>query len=217
MPMSRPSRYRHLRAAVALGVLAASGAACGGEPTDPYPAGTNPPNVGAVCDDPVGDLSREASELGGTMSEPAGVDLIRAEARVIEPTDPDEPGRLTVTFTTAGTITDAPNPELRLGQGLVGQLESFELVASPGEAPGDPWVLRLVTFRADARGGLQEAPRVVLPVPITVEGSTISYEVPLRDLPPIATYVWLFGSSSTSEDGSDTVIDDCDDYRGAQR
>ena len=57
---------------------------------------------------------------------------------------------------------------------------------------------------------------MVLPAPVTVDGPTLSYEAARHDLPRIATYVWLFGASSTSDPaGDDTVIDDCEHYAGA--
>jgi len=205
--------------AVAVGVLVPAG--CGGEEPAGPPA-TNPPNTGATCDDDTGDLSRDERSLGGNLREPAGVDLTHAEARVTDTA-------LKVSFTTAGPIAGAPDPEFRLGQGTAGQAESFELIAAPRQGAGTtdptaarttadplgPWDLSLVTFRPDGRGGMQEAPRTVLRAPVTVDGNRLSYEVPLRDLPAIATYIWLFGASSTSPDGTDTVVDDCDRYTGA--
>jgi hypothetical protein len=201
--MSRPRSTGRRGALVVLVALTAAGCARG--PDNPYPAGTNPPNTGATCDDAAGDLSRVANERGGTLREPAGIDLTHAEARVTDTA-------LRVSFTTAGPVAAAPNPEFRLGQGQAGQLESFELVAAP---EGGSWALRLVTFRSDGRGGIQEAPRAVLPVPVRVEGATLSYEVARHDLPRIATYVWLFGASATPDpNADDTVIDDCERMGG---
>jgi hypothetical protein len=178
-------------------------AACNRGAPDTPPVVTNPPSTGASCDDATGDLSRSASETGGNLREPAGVDLVHAEARVTDTS-------LRVSFTTVAPLAGVPNPEFRLAQGPAGQLESFELVSAP---EGQTWALRLVTFRPDGRGGVTEGPRAVLPVPVHVDGSTLSYEVPLSEIPKIATYVWLFGSSSsTNPDGDDTVIDVCEDY-----
>jgi hypothetical protein len=189
------------------GALSLLAACNGGE--SPAPPATNPPSTGATCDDPTGDLSRVASERGGNLGEPAGVDLTHAEARVTET-------GLNVSFTTAGPILSAPNPELRLAHGQTGQLTSFELVASPPDAGPGPWDLRLVTFRLDGRGGVTEAPRTVLNVPVTVQGDELAYEVPLRNLPAVSSYVWQFGASSTLDlAAGDTIIDDCDPSAGA--
>jgi hypothetical protein len=194
----------------AMAAVVLTGCDRGGSP-DATPVATNPPNTGATCDDPTGDLSRAAGERGGSLKEPAGIDLTHAQARVTD-------NALQVSFATAGPIASAPNPELRLGQGQPGQVDSFELVATPPSPGPGPWELRLVTFRPDGRGGVAEAPRTVLSVPVTVSGNTLSYEVPLHDLPAIASYVWLFGSSSTADpeaETDDTIIDDCDNYAGS--
>ena len=164
-------------------------AGCNSRDPDPPPPATNPPNTGATCDDPTGDLSRVAGERGGNLTEPAGVDLTRAEARVTDTA-------LRASFTTAGPIGSAPNPEFRLAQGQTGQLDSFELVATPADPGPGPWELRLVTFRTDSGGGVSEAPRTLLNVPVTVGGNP-SDQVPLRSLPAISSYVWQFGASST--------------------
>jgi hypothetical protein len=177
--------------------------ACKGSESPSAPPATNPPNTGATCDDPTGDLSRVAGERGGNLSEPAGIDLTRAEARVTDTA-------LRAAFTTAGPIGSAPHPEFRLAQGQTGQLDSFELVATPADPGPGPWELRLVTFRTDSRGGIAEAPRTVLTVPVTVQGNQLAYEVPLRSLPAISSYVWQFGASSTVDPAADdTIIDDC--------
>lgn len=192
------SRRPWLAASVLILVAAAG---CDRGDPDPQPPATNPPTKGATCDDPTGDLSLQASELGGNLREPAGVDITHAEARVTDTT-------LRVSFTTAGPIAGAPVPEFRLAHGLTGQADSFELLATPPESGVGPWELRLATFRPDGRGGIGEI-RTLLPVDVKIEGNTLSYEVPRQALPSLTSYVWQFGSSATA---NDTVIDVCDSY-----
>jgi hypothetical protein len=45
-------------------------------------------------------------------------------------------------------------------------------------------------------------------------GDTLAYEVSRGGLPPVASYVWLFGTSSTLDpnNGDDAIIGDCDHY-----
>ena len=154
-PTGRPPGPAAAGVAV-VGALALAGCSCQG-PGDPYPAATNPPNTGAACDDDVGDLSRVATERGGTLKEPAGIDLIHAEARVTET-------GLRVSFTTVGPIARRPDPEFRLGQGRPASWRASSCWPRPPSA-GPGWALRLVTFRPDGRGGIGEAPRIVLQVP----------------------------------------------------
>jgi hypothetical protein len=48
-------------------------------------------------------------------------------------------------------------------------------------------------------------------VPVTVESSELRYSVPLDQLPPISTILWLFGASSGVSDES-RVVDDCQPF-----
>jgi hypothetical protein len=187
-----------------LALVLAGASSCKGGGDTGNPLGTNPPNTGAVCDDNAGDLSRVANERGGTLKEPAGVDIVHAEAKVADPA-------LRVEFRTAGPIESAPNPEFIMAQGPAGQADSWELTATRDEA--GTWGLRLGTFRTNARGGVEEAPKTVLQVPVNVRDNVLSYEVALKDLPRIATYVWLFGArSSLSPDDEAAIFDDCERY-----
>lgn len=157
-----------------------------------------PATKGDVCDDPAGDLGTDAKVAGGTLSEPAGIDLVRAEAELTDTT-------LKVTYRTAGAVNLVPEPLFLMEQGVPGQDVSFELRASP-LGPGTPWTLRLITFRA----GQEQSP-ITIPTPITVSGDTVSYEVSRKDLPPVATLIWQFGSTAGNPEDPDTtvVFDDC--------
>ena len=62
--------------------------------------------------------------------------------------------------------------------------------------------LTLITFPAGAQQSTQ------LSAPVTVTGNTLSYRVPLTDLPRIATLQWSFGVTSTQQDQS-VLFDDC--------
>ena len=83
---------------------------------------------------------------------------------------------------------------------------SFELRSEPiaGSPPGTPWGLTLITFK----GGEQ---RKALSTAVLVQGNTITYTVPLNDLPPIATLQWTFGSTSTAANNTVT-FDDCNSF-----
>ena len=189
---------------VALVALLAIGAvACGNdEPENPFPnSGSLPGNTGSTCADRAGDLSKDARTLGGNLSEPKGADIVKAEARLTETT-------LTVAMTMAGPVAGTPTPEFILAQGLPSEETAFELRAAPGADGAAPWSLRLVRFRKDAKGAVaQVRPDTVLAVPVKIDGPTLSYEVPLKDLPRVSSYVWQFGSSSGA---TDTIIDVCD-------
>ena len=162
--------------------------------------GTLPPVTdGASCEDPTGDISAVASEVNGTLTEPAGIDLVSVTADV---TDTE----LIVTYTTAGPIAAVGTPEFLLSQGVSGQEPSFELRAKPTSASGQ-WGLNLITWNKSG-GGLTEAPPRPLPTTVTVEGNTLSYAVALTDLPRIVTLIWLFGASAQLP-SNDYVLDDC--------
>ena len=195
-------RARRVAALAVCTVLAA--AACSGSksdgagPSGTFPtAGTSPPAAGAACTDPAGDLATD-SKNGGALSEPAGIDMTHAEA-VLTSTS------LKVSFETVGMIDSAPVPTFIVGQGRAGNDVSFEIRAAPvGPPPSPPWALTLATFRGGNEG------RAPLQTPVTVKDNTISFEIPLKDLPPVATLIWQFGSSSG--EGDTATYDDCNNF-----
>lgn len=162
--------------------------------------GTLPPvTSGASCQDPTSDISDLASDIVGTLTEPAGIDLVAVTAEVSET-------ELTVTFTTAGPIASVSRPEFLVSQGVSGQEPSFELRAKPTSA-GGPWSLNLITWVKNG-GGLAEAPRKPLAAPVTVQDNTLTYSVALTDLPRIATLIWQFGATAQLP-SNENVLDDC--------
>ena len=163
------------------------------------PQSTVPESSGYRCVDPKGDIGSAVKGVG-TLSEPAGIDILVAEAKV----DGDS---LVVTYKMAGDVSSPPSPFVSMLQGDVSAPAfSFELRAEPiaDSTPGDPWGLTLVTFKdAEKRTGLSTA--------VSASGDTITYRVPLASIPPIATLQWTFGSSSTAANNS-VVFDDCNSF-----
>ena len=47
---------------------------------------TLPANLGASCTDPPGDISSDASQLGGNLKDPAGIDIVSAKAHLTDTT-----------------------------------------------------------------------------------------------------------------------------------
>ena len=154
---------------------------------------------GARCEDPTGDISAVASEVNGTLTEPAGIDLVSVTAEVSDT-------ELVVTYTTAGPIAAVGTPEFLLSQGVSGQAPSFELRAKPTSATGQ-FGLNLITWNKSG-AGLAEAPARPIATAVTVEGNTLRYAVALTDIPRIATLIWLFGASAQLP-SNDFVLDDC--------
>ncbi len=214
-PMTRragppaPARRGHHRIAVAVTVaaLAAGGlAACSNGGDDAQPPLTTPTtrdprqpaSRGETCTDPVGDLSDDArTTAAGTLSEPAGIDLVEAATKV----DGDA---LIVDITTNGTIANALNPEFFIDSGDPQQAPatSWELRIAP---TGGTWTATLVTFPTTL--GARDT-RTPLTAPVSVRGNRLSATVPLADLPPIATTLWLFGASAGASDAT-RIFDEC--------
>jgi hypothetical protein len=184
--------------ALLLVVLAAcSSSKSNGEsvPSTVGPQSTIPESNGFTCHDPVGDISKTVNpSVAGTLTEPAGIDLVLAEAHV----DGQE---LAVSYTTNGPISMVPDPFFTMIQGDMGAPQyTFELRT---ELASDGWHVTLITFPA----GSQEQ-HTPLSVPVTATGNTLTYRVPLTDIPRIATLQWNFGATSTAQDQS-VVFDDC--------
>ncbi len=197
-------RLRSTLASVAVLAAIMTGCSCSSSgpdsstPSTVGPGNTLPESTGFTCDDPKGDVI-DAAKQTELLTEPAGIDLVKAEAHV----DGDA---LAVTFTTAGPISLAPEPFFDLLQGAMSApAYSWEIRAE--QHAGGQWVLELTNFAPLASPGGQ-ATTTGLSAQVTVSGNTLSYRVPLNTIPAIATLQWNFGSSSTQADGS-VRIDDC--------
>ena len=105
---------------------------------------------------------------------------------------------LAVRFETAGPVATVPTPTFVVAQGDPLEPFSFELRLT---RELDRWEVTLVTW-PDAR-----EKRQLLTTPVVAEGSTVSVEVPLDALPPIALSL-QFGAASEVPRGV-FVIDDC--------
>jgi hypothetical protein len=158
-----------------------------------------PKTTGGGCTDPRGDISGDP-DLAGSRSEPAGIDLLKVEAKVTE-------SSLKVTYEMAGPIAGTPKPTFILSQGPSAQTVSFEIRATPGPDPAQPWSLELVTWKVTTSGNGEV--RQAMADVARVNGSTLTYDIPLKNLPPIATLIWIFGAQSGEQGG---VLDDCSSY-----
>ncbi len=188
-------------AACLVTLSACSGGSDGGSatPNTIGPQSSLAESKGFRCEDPKGDLGSAIKGVG-TVSEPAGIDIVVAEAKV-------DGTVLAVTYEMAGDPNAAPSPFVDLLQGDITAPDfSFELRGAPisGTAVRAPWGLTLITFKGgEQRRGLDTA--------VTVSGNTVSYSVPLAEIPPIATLQWTFGSSSTADNGT-VIFDDCNSF-----
>lgn len=206
---SAPVGSRVLVALLALALLA--GAACSSSDDATLPDGVAivtlpPPTDGANCTDPTGDIGDTAKEIAGALSEPAGIDIVRARADVSDT-------EMVVTYTMAGPVAAVAKPTFYLSQGVSGQEASFELRAEPTATNG-PWSVDLITWDRNERGGLTESPRRPLAAPVTVTDDELTYTVSLTEIPKIVTLVWQFGASAElPPEGTATnpriVLDDC--------
>jgi hypothetical protein len=200
--MTKPVRNAALALLVLAGVLTGCSSSSDGDGASDVPntldQSTVPESQGFTCPDPTGDVVDAAAQTV-LLDEPAGIDLVQAEAHI----DGDV---LAVSFQTVGPVNLAPEPFFDLLQGdLSSPSVTWELKARP-DADGN-WVLGLTDFQPLATAGGQTAERV-LSTPVTVSGNTVSYRVPLTDIPRIQTVQWSFGSSSTQANQS-VRIDDC--------
>lgn len=160
-----------------------------------------PSSDGDGCKDATGDIGDVAgtSVQQGSLTEPAGIDLVSASATVNGP-------NLDVVYTTAGPIDEVPNVEFYLAQGEPLKPVSFEARVAR-EALG-AWTFTYITWDTGSEV------RTQLAVTPTVDGDTLSYSLPLDQLKPIANYL-AFGVSAEVADGADkddapdVVFDDC--------
>jgi hypothetical protein len=158
-------------------------------------------NKGYTCHDPAGDISVDPS-AAGKLTEPAGIDLVTASALV-------QGDALAVTFTTQGPISSVAQPlfDVQSGDPSTAPDLSFELRAQPVDPanPAGTWGVVLHTFK----GGNET--KTDLGVPVTVQGNTLSYTVPLNQIPAVASLQWQFGASSSQPNGS-VPFDDCSSF-----
>jgi hypothetical protein len=166
------------------------------------PSSNLPESTGFTCTDPTGDIGSDLTGVG-TKTEPAGIDIVTAEAHV----DGDV---LAVTYTMAGPIKDAPSPFFVMLQGDISAAQySFDLRTEPS-GPNGTWVLKLGT--TPANGGVETF--TTLSTPVRADGPVLQYRVPLSDIPHIATLQWSFGATSTAADNS-VLFDDCSSVSAA--
>lgn len=175
----------------------ADGSEAAAQPVQTGPARTD----GDECEDDVGDLSQNALELEGSLDEPAGVDLVGAEAELVG----ESPRDLRVRFEVAGDLGEAEEPVFTVFQGPPAELTSWEIRAVHS---GDGWQVESITYEPEERA-LATARVAELDAPLEIgdDGRSIEFTVAADDLPPIATLLWAFGSSATTGDG--VVFDDC--------
>jgi len=191
MSRGRNGMARALGLAAALGVIVVA-AGCspsqggGGSAATIGSQTTIGPSRGYTCIDPRGDIGIDTNG-SGKLSSPAGIDILRASADV-------EGTTLVVHFLTAGPIAQVRRPLFDMEQGDISSApdQSFELRAQPvgNQPPSGQWGLTLHTFRAgtEATTNLQTA--------VDVSGDTLTYAVPLSQIPTIATLQWQFGTAS---------------------
>lgn len=203
----RPSTSLPARAALLVGLFAiiAGAAACSDEPdpaaappTLPRATQDQPASTGDVCNDPTGDIANDASSnAAGTMSEPAGIDLVRAETRI-------EGDQLRVTATVVAPWSTATQPAFFIMQGdpQVQAALTWELRFTSEKGP---WTILLVKYPT-AQG--QRQTDTPLTAPVKVTDNQLEALIPLGDLPVIATTQWLFGTTSGVSDNN-RVFDDC--------
>jgi hypothetical protein len=164
---------------------ASDGAASANQPTVP-------PANGDRCQDPAGDLSSDAKATGlGT--DPPGIDLT-AGSTVLS--DDDE---LTVSFTTAGPITETPGTTFVVAQGTPYTPLAFEMRATAKD--GGAWDINVITWNTSEQSAS-------VPVKPTVAGNQLTFTVPMASLPPLGLYQ-QFGTSAVVDGVAGRVIDDC--------
>ncbi len=211
--MSTPARSRTVRTLrrhpsvlglIALGIVLAAGCSpskSGGTSDTVGRQTTLDGTKGYTCSDPTGDVALGQSGKANRF-EPSGIDLTEASAHIVG-------DNLVVSFSTAGPIASAPDPLFVVDQGdpAAAPETSFELRAElPPGAPG--WTLNLHTFKG---GREASAP---IDVPVTVNGNTLGYTVPLSELPPVVSLQWQFGATSTAADSA-VSFDACSSFADA--
>lgn len=193
------SRHTSVTACAAMALLLAFGSvsACSGEDakqasdtTDLVVNPTAPSSQGDACSDPRGDLDAGAIDDPAVLAPLAGIDLIDASARPVD-------DLLEVKIRTDGPIALVPGATFYVAQGQPLDPLSFEMRLTE---TGGAWTFTLITWSPNE----QRRPLDIVP---TVDENTLSFSVPLSDLPPIALMLG-FGSSVKATDGT-IVMDDC--------
>jgi hypothetical protein len=197
--VATPRRLPWVALACAVGLAVAPACSDGGDESSDasVPPVVAPASTGDECIDPRGDLGEDV-QAAGTLTEPAGIDLVVASADLTD-------DGLEVRFETAGPVALAPRPEFFVFQGPPGLPQSFEIQAA--RADDGTWSVSVITYAAGASAR-------DLSVPVTAEGAMVAFTVPTADVPPIGTLYWAFGARAEPEPGR-TVLDDCDPLAAA--
>jgi hypothetical protein len=209
--MTRRSRRAVELVAVLAAALAATALSACSASTSSSTASTLGPQTtvsnthGYTCVDPKGDISLDPKSSAGKLTSPAGIDILTASAHQVG-------SNLEVQLVTAAPITTAPGPlfDIELGDISVAPDQSFELRARPANAdkPAGEWVVELHTFKNGSESTTD------LTTAVHFVGNTMSYSVPLSQLPPIVTLQWQFGTSASFANGT-TPFDDCNSFSAA--
>ncbi len=152
-------------------------------PDTTVPVTLPPESPRSECTDVTGDIE-DVNEPAGTtaLTDPAGIDLVDTVANRTD-------DAVEVSFTVAGDIEGTTtNPAFILFRGQQAATQgSFEVQAL--RADDGTWALYLVEYLTNL------GERDKLDVPVTVDGDTLSFTVPLAALPPITgTLLWSFGT-----------------------
>ena len=152
-----------------------------------------PDVVDEVCADGPGDVAADAF-VAGTLTEPAGVDLLQAEAHL-------DPERLEVTWTVVGDPAATVDARYTVTQGNPGDPTSWTVSVEAAEGGWD--VVLFTTEQVDDPRGIlltREVPSALDAEPVlavTGDGAhTVTLSLPRAALPPPATVAWLFGASA---------------------
>ena len=187
----------------ALVALVALGGCSGDdEPEEAAPATVSiriPDEVDEVCEDPVGDVADDELVVGD-LTEPAGIDLERAEAHV-------DPERVELTWTVVGDPAATEGARYTVTQGNPGDPTSWtvsveaaeggwDVVLFTSEPVDDP---RGIVLTREVPSPLDAEPEVV---PTEGGGATVTLSLPRAALPPPATVAWLFGASAAPVGGA---------------
>jgi len=207
MNATRPKLVALTGAVVALTLLFAACSSSGKKGSAPTTLGsksTLAESNGYDCPDPAGDIGTDTGANSvGKLSQPSGIDMTHASAKV-------EGDNLVVSFQTVGDITTAPQPIFDVLQGDLSSATdlTWALRAEPvvKTEPAGKWHVVLSTFKT----GPEQ--KTELDVPVTVNGTSLTYSVPMKDIPPIATLEWQFGASSPQGDGP-AFFDDCNSLK----
>jgi hypothetical protein len=207
MNVTRPKLLALAGGVAALTLVFAACSSSGKKASEPTTLGsksTLSESRGYDCPDPAGDIGTDTGANSvGKLTQPSGIDMTHASAQV-------QGDNLVVSFQTVGDIATAPQPIFDVLQGDLSSATelTWELRAEPAVKtnPAGKWHVVLSTFKS----GPEQ--KTELATPVTVNGNTLSYSVPMKDIPPIATLEWQFGTSSPQGDGP-AFFDDCNSLK----